>query len=89
MIVKDIKELEYNKVYGITNDKGEKKLYILFEENERNMKFRRALVIQNNNKNRLAMEDNRHRIKIYTKKKLNEMIESGQVEELVELKVHE
>lgn len=91
MLVNNIKDIEYKKVYGIVDDKGVKKLYILTEENECNMKFSRVLIIQNNNKNRLAMEDNRHRhaLKIYTKKKLEQMIESGQIEELVELKVHE
>ncbi|MFQ9065717.1 MAG: hypothetical protein ACLR5O_00900 [Romboutsia timonensis] len=91
MLVNNIKDIEYKKIYGIVDDKGEKRLYILTEENECNMKFSRVLIIQNNNKNRLAMEDNRHRhaLKIYTKKKLEQMIESGQIEELVELKVHE
>lgn len=91
MLVNNIKDIEYKKIYGIVDDKGEKRLYILTEENECNMKFSRVLIIQNNNKNRLAMEDNRHRhaLKIYTKKKLDQMIESGQIEELVELKVHE
>jgi hypothetical protein len=91
MLVNNIKDIEYKKVYGIVDDKGIKRLYILAEENECNMKFSRVLVIQNNNKNRLAMEDSRHRhgLKIYTKKKLKQMVESGQIEELVELKVHE
>lgn len=91
MLVNNIKDIEYKKIYGIVDDKGEKRLYILTEENECNMKFSRVLIIQNNNNNRLAMEDNRHRhaLKIYTKKKLEQMIESGQIEELVELKVHE
>ena len=91
MLVNSIKDIEYKKVYGIVDDKGIKRLYILSEENECNMKFSRVLIIQNNNKNRLAMEDNRHRhaLKIYTKKKLEQMVESGQIEELVELKVHE
>lgn len=91
MLVNNIKDIEYKKIYGIVDDKGDKRLYILTEENECNMKFSRVLIIQNNNKNRLAMEDNRHRhaLKIYTKKKLEQMIESGQIEELVELKVHE
>lgn len=91
MLINNIKDIEYKKIYGIVDDKGEKRLYILTEENECNMKFSRVLIIQNNNKNRLAMEDNRHRhaLKIYTKKKLEQMIESGQIEELVELKVHE
>lgn len=89
MLVNNIKDIEYKKVYGIVNDKGIKKLYILTEENECNMKFSRVLIIQNNNKNRLAIEDNKHALKIYTKKKLEQMVESGQVEELVELKVHE
>lgn len=91
MLVNNIKDIEYKKIYGIVDDKGIKRLYMLTEENECNMKFSRVLIIQNNNKNRLAMEDNRHRhaLKIYTKKKLEQMIESGQIEELVELKVHE
>ena len=34
MLVNNIKDIEYRKVYGIVDDKGMKRLYILSEENE-------------------------------------------------------
>lgn len=89
MIVNDIKELEYHVVYGIVDNDGNKNLYILKEETEDNMKFKNIIIIQNNNSDKLAMVDNRHSDKIYRKKKLKDMIESGQVEKLVEFKVKE
>lgn len=88
MIVNNIKELDYYTIYGIVDNNGIKNLYILKEETEDNMKFKKVIIIQNNNGSKLAMEDSRHSDKIYRKKKLKDMIESGQIEKLLELKVN-
>lgn len=86
-LINNIEELKYDIVYGIVNDKGEKKLYLMESEDKDCIKFKRVIIIQNNNENKLAMIDGKHKEKIYRKIKLKEMIESGQIEKLIELKV--
>ena len=86
-LVKDIKEIEFNTVYGIVDNKGERKLYIMKSEREEYINFNRIIIIQNNNEKKLAMIDNKCKEKVYRKKRLEEMIESGQIEKLIELKV--
>lgn len=89
-IIKDIEELKLNKVYGIINkeqDQEKKELYILKGIMKNNYIFDKALIIQNNNKEKLlAISDNKYNQYTYHKCKIKELIKEECIVLLVELK---
>lgn len=90
-IIKDIEELKLNKVYGIIeineDNKEQRELYILKGILENKYLFDKALVIQNNNEEKLlAISDNRYNEKKILKCKLEELISQEKIILLLELK---
>lgn len=91
-IVKDIDNMRLNRVYGISiineeNNIEKRELYILKGIMKDKYIFDRALIIQNNNNEKLlAISDNRYNEIAFHKCELKEMINKERVILLVELK---
>ena len=90
-IIKDIEELKLNKVYGIIeideNNNEKRELYILKGILNNQYLFDKALIIQNNNEEKLlAISDNRYNEKKILKCELEKLISQEKIVLLLELK---